>query len=256
MGFPGAVQGKEGDQFGNHVDALFPLSTKLSLPDGRIYRYAEKGAGAGVANKLCEGEQHAGLVTQLILGNIAVGDIETGLENGSRAIAIDDLKDGYYMMEGVEALGAYYTVRENKAVSSGAPGTQTDALFLKEGLYFRVAIADAGAGANFSAFKPLWKDIVIKPASDPTGMVCGIPPSIITSGQWGWCQTAGMASCIYDATQEAAIIGSPAVPDTTTAGAFMGWNPDVAGEPDNGTFGWVVYVTTDEDFGLVYLTID
>ena len=255
MGFPGAVQGKEGDQFGNHVDALFLLGTKLSLPDGRIYRYAEKGTGAGVANKLCEGEQDAGLVTEDILGNIAVGDIETGLQDTSKAIAIDDLKDGYYMMEAVEVGGIYYTVRENKAVASSTPGTQVDALFLKEGLYFRVAATD-GANATFCAFKPLWKDIIIKPASNPTGMVCGIPPSIITSGQWGWCQTAGMSSCIYDATQEAAIIGSPAVPDTTTAGAFMGWNPDVAGEPDNGTFGWVVYVTTDEDFGLVYLAID
>ncbi len=254
MGFPGTIQGKEGDQFGDQVDALFPISTKMSLPDGRLYRYAESG-GTVTANKLCEGEQHAGLVTENILGNIAVGDIETGLENTSRAIDIDDLKDGYYMMESIEGLGAYYTVKENLAVTSGTPGTTADALFLKEGLYFRVAMTD-GANAAFSAFKPLWKDIVVKPASDPTGMVCGIPPSVIASGDWGWCQTAGVASCIYDASQEPAIIGSPAVPDTTTAGAFMGWNPDIAGEPDNGTFGWVVYVTTDEDFGLVYVQID
>ncbi len=255
MGFPGTIQGKEGDQFGDQVDALFLVSTKMSLPDGRLYRYAEMGGVAGVANKLYEGEQDAGYHTELVLGNIAVGDIETGLENTSKAMAIDDFKDGYFMMEAIEGLGAYYTVKENLAVASGSPGTQTDAMFLKEGLYFRVAVTD-GATGRFSAFKPLWKDIVIKPASDPTGMVCGIPPSIIAANDWGWCQTAGVASCIYDATQEAAIIGSPAVPDITTAGAFMGWNPDVAGEPDNGTFGWVVYVTTDEDFGLVYLQID
>ena len=255
MGFPGTIQGKEGDQFGDQVDALFLVGTKMSLPDGRLYRYAESG-GTVTANKLCEGEQHSGLHTQLVLGNIAVGDIETGLENGSRAIAIDDLKDGYFMMEAIEGLGVYYTVRENKAVASGAPGTQTDAMFLKEGLYFREAITD-GATGRFSAFKPLWKDIIITPGSaDPTGMVCGIPPSNIASADWGWCQTAGVASCIYDASQEPAIIGSPAVPDTTTTGAFMGWNPDIAGEPDNGTFGWVIYVTTDEDFGLVYLQID
>ena len=256
MGFPGILEGKEGDQFGNHVDALFPLSTKMRLPDGRLYRYAEKGTSDSVANKLCQGEQDAGLVTELILGDIAVGDIETGLQNTSKAIAIDDLKDGWIMMEETDDLGMYYTIKENKAVSSGTPGTQTDALFLKKGLYFRQAVTD-GVGNTFCIFKPLWKDIVITPGTgDPTGMICGITPSIITADQWGWCQTAGMSSCIYDASQEAAIIGSPAVPDTTTAGAFMGWNPDVADEPDNGVFGWVIYVTTDEDFGLVYLTID
>ena len=52
MSFPSVIQGNEGDQFSDHVTRLFGLGQKMELPDGRIYRYALKGTGAGVANKL------------------------------------------------------------------------------------------------------------------------------------------------------------------------------------------------------------
>ena len=251
--YPGTIEGVEGDQFGDQVDPAFPLGTKMSLPDGRLYRYAEMGGSVGVANKLYQAEvANAGWLAELVQGSIVVGDTDIGMENSSVAIVIDDFAEGYAAVMEAEQTGEYWIGQGNKAVASGAPGTLIDAFFFKPGVKAQVAVTD-GANASLNFVKNLFMDIIIKPASDPTAPILGVPPSIIAANDWGWVQTMGVASCVYDATQEAALIGKAIAPDTTTAGAFMGFNADIAGEPDNGTIGFCLYVTTDEDFGLIYL---
>lgn len=254
MGYPGIIQGKEGDQFGDHVDALFPVGTKMSLPDGRLYRYAEMGGTVGVANKLYQAEvANAGwLVELIVVAHVPYHTSNVDIANTSAAISANDFAEGYQVLQSAAELGNYYVIKEHPAVASGTPGTGIGAMH--PGVKHVEAAAVAG-GNTQNLYKNLYKDIIIKPASDPTAPIVGIPPHIIAASDWGWVQTRGMASCIYDATQVAATIGYPAFPDSATVGAFMGSDYDTA-TADNGVIGWVVYVTTDEDFGLIYLTIE
>lgn len=253
--YPGTIEGVEGDQFGDQVDPTFPLGTKMSLPDGRFYRYAEMGGSVGVANKLYQAEVAlAGWLAELVSGSIVVGDTDIGMENSSQAIIIDDFAEGYAALLEVEQTGEYWIGQGNRAVASGSPGVLVDSFYFKPGVRAQTAVTD-GANASLNFVKNLFMDIIIKPASDPTAPILGIPPSIIAAADWGWVQTMGVASCVYDATQEAALIGKAVAPDTTTLGAFMGFNADIAGEPDNGIIGFCLYVTTDEDFGLIYLQL-
>jgi len=247
------IYGAEKDVYLVGTQQLYALGQKLETPDGSIFRFTEMAGTVGVANKLYQAEvANAGWLAELVQGSIVVGDTDIGMENSSVAIVIDDFAEGYAAVMEAEQTGEYWIGQGNKAVASGAPGTLIDAFFFKPGVKAQVAVTD-GANASLNFVKNLFMDIIIKPASDPTAPILGVPPSIIAANDWGWVQTMGVASCVYDATQEAALIGKAITPDTTTAGAFMGFNADIAGEPDNGTIGFCLYVTTDEDFGLIYL---
>lgn len=252
-GYPTIVQGNDGDQFGDQVTALFPVGQKMELPDNRIFRYAEMGNTIGVANKLYQSEvPKAGWLTELIFETLAYGDNHAGLEDSSEAIIHNDFAEGYFLVEETADLGNYYPVASNLAVASGAPQQLANACFFKDGVFVVTEVADAAANV-FNIIKNAWKDIIIKPASDQTALVSGVPPSIIAANDWGWCQTRGIAGCLIAGSL---ILGQEVRPDETVAGAVAEMDYDDTGNDSNGPVGRVVEVAPDADFGLINFFID
>ena len=251
--YPTIIQGSDGDQFGDQVTPLFPVGQKLELPDNRIFRYAEMGNTIGVANKLYQSEVPlAGWLREEILGNGLYGDNHVGLQNTSQAVIVNEFAEGYFMFEAAADLGHIYPVAENDILASGTPGTGADACRFKPGVFLQFEVLDAG-GNVFHIFKNPWKDIIIKPASDQTALVVGIPPSIIVGNDWGWCQTRGIASCLVAGTL---IIGQECRADDAVAGAVAEMDYDDTGNDSNGPVGRVVEVAPSADFGLINLTLD
>ena len=253
MGFPAVIQGNEGDQFGDQVTALYPLGQKMMLPDGRVFRYALMGGTIGVANKLYQSEVPlAGWLAEAIITAIGKQDTRIDGVNSSQAIPANVFDEGYVMLEETDDLGAIWQVKENEIVASGAPGGVAHALRLKDGVTAGVIVAVA-AGNVVDLIKNAWRDIIIKPASDQTALVAGVPPSIIAASDWGWCQTRGVASCLVEGTT---VIAEELRPSATVAGAVARLDYGAADVADNGPCGRCIEVAPDADFCLIFLTID
>ena len=223
----------------------------MELPDNRIFRYAEAGV-LTVANNLYQSEApKGGWLRELIVTAISKQDTRIDGINTAQAIVTNDFAEGYVMLEGAADFGGIWQIAENEIVTAGA--ATAHAHTLKRGVLAGVAVAVA-AGNVIHQIKNPWKDIIAKPGSDQTALVVGVTPSVIANGDWGWCQTRGVGSCLLDGT---VIIGQEVRPSETVAGAVseLDYNAGSAVE-DNGPVGRVVEVAPTADFGLIFFTVE
>ncbi len=244
-GYPAIIQGNDGDQFGDQVTPLFPVGQKMELPDNRIFRYAEAGV-LTVANNLYQSEvPKAGWLredsaTATVKDDTRIDAIET-----TEAFVANDMVEGYVMFETGDDFGRIYQIAENEVGSDVVHG-----LILKPGVTVGVIVV---ATNDLNTIKNPWKGIIAKPGSDQTALVVGVTPSIIASGDWGWCQTRGVGGCLVDGT---VIIAQEVRPSETVAGAVAALDYDEGSVEDNGPVGRVVEVAPSGDFGLFNFTID
>ncbi len=244
-GYPAIIQGNDGDQFGDQVTALFPVGQKMELPDNRIFRYAEAGV-LTVANNLYQSEVpkadwlREATATATVKDDTRIDAIVT-----TTAFVANDHAEGYVMFETGDDFGRIYQIAENEIGSDVVHG-----LVLKPGVTVGVIVA---ATNDLNALLNPWKRIIIKPASDQTSLVAGVPSSIIAAADWGWVQTRGIAGCLVAG---ALIIGQECRADDAVAGAVAEMDYDDTGNDSNGPVGRVVEVAPSADFGLIALSID
>ncbi|KKM25447.1 hypothetical protein LCGC14_1594900 [marine sediment metagenome] len=243
--YPAIVQGNDGDQFGDQVTALFPVGQKMELPDNRIFRYAEAGV-LTVANNLYQSEVPKADWLREATATATVKD-DTRIDGviTTAALVANDMVEGYVMFETGDDFGRIYQIAENEVGSDIVHG-----LMLKPDVTVGVIVT---ASNSINMIKNPWKGIIAKPASDQTALVVGVTPSVIASGDWGWCQTRGVGSCLLDGV---VIIGQEVRPSETVAGAVSELNYDEGTVEDNGPVGRVVEVAPTADFGLILLTIE
>ncbi|KKL24320.1 hypothetical protein LCGC14_2416520, partial [marine sediment metagenome] len=206
--------------------------------------YTEMGGTVGVANKLYQ--------SSVALGNWTNQDATLVLDatsipfaDGGTNFVADEAAGGTLHLEEVGDLGTTYRVKSN-AVTAGSVTTMQ----LEDG----VTVVNAVTANAVTFIKNPWKDIIAKPGSDQTALVVGVTPSVIANGDWGWCQTRGVGSCLLDGT---VIIGQEVRPSETVAGAVseLDYNAGSAVE-DNGPVGRVVEVAPTADFGLIFFTVE
>ena len=104
--------------------------------------------------------------------------------------------------------------------------------------------------------KSQFKDIILKPASNPTGMIVGIPPVVIAADAFGWVQTHGVASCLADDTNVTILIAKQVRPSEGVAEAMAALDYSEAADADTGILGWAIEVAPDADFGHLFLTLE
>ena len=244
---PYTIQGAEGDQFGDHVTSLFAVGQKMELPDGRSFRYAEAGETL-VANTLQESEvPTAHWITQAIATALTFGKEYAVLKDGGTAIV--KAQEGTFTLDAAADLGHIYFIKEQRA--TGVPAANNTTVVFKDGVHVQVAMAVVG-GNTCTFVKNPWMDIT-QHDGPPNALPCGIPPSIIASGDWGWCQTKGICSCLVDGT---VYLGYEVRAAQATNGALEAQSYTEADVANIGSIARVVEVAPTTEYGLFNLFLE
>ena len=246
---PNTVQGSYATPYETEAAQLYPLGQRLECPNGRTYRYAEMGATtAGEIAKLYQSEVNDNWDTLSLTSAIVAGDTSVAFTNGATDIKLNEFAGGYVIYEETDNLGEPHRIRANTATSPAGAGT----VYLFKGDSFQVALGVTGNDVITLVKSPV-KDIIITPASEPTGIVVGIPQVVIAVNQFGWVQTHGVASCLIDGT---VFIAKELRPSESIAGAVAALDYDEVDDADTGVVGRCMEVAPDTEFGHLFISLE
>ncbi len=240
----GTIWGDYGDEKATGTTQLHALSTRMMLPDGRIYRYGQTD-GAQTAGAICQSAVGvANHDMDLAVNTASVGDKSLSVTLGGTAATEDQYKDGYVYVNDGTGEGNIYKIRQHDAINSSAAGT----INLYDGDTIAVAFEDA---TIVGLAKNPYKDFVVYPTT-PTGHAVGVAATDFDDDDFGWLQTWGPAAVLCDV---AFVIGNHVRVSDNTAGSGEPLDRDASNENDEviGVASLIAPVTTD--YGLVNLTI-
>lgn len=246
MYYVNTIQGKDGDHLGDHVDKLFRVGQKMELPDGRIFRYCS----AGEALKASTLQQSAVVDANYLDEASSTHAIDTNnftLSTTTTNDVANAFQDGYISYENSDQLGAGMFIDRNGVIASGSPGTANG--IIRGGVRWPWAVATA---KKVNQLKNQWTDIE-QCDSPETSLLAGVVNFAIASGDWGWCQTMGICSCLIEGV---VIAGQEVRAGETTDGSLAAMNYDEADVANFGSVGRVVEVAATTEFGLIYLRVE
>ena len=225
--FPAIIYGSEEETFNSYATerAGVGIGAKLILPDGRNYRYTLAGGTSLVVGSLNQQIVHTTNYSAEAVGTHAAGARQlTGVDSTVGNIAISQFKWGYVYTDNTTALPMMQIKDNLNIVTAG----DADGIF---DLFTPIPTALVGGTDTLCYFENPWTSIIVTPGTtDPTAIIVGICRIALTTLYWGWVQTAGPTTCLYDSTsQSIAGIGDPVSPDTAVSGACSG---SIDGEPD------------------------
>ncbi len=219
MGLLPIVAGGPGQQFQDTLDKrAHPLGSMMMFADGRRFAYSGITATDIAAGALCQQTLNAADHDLLaVAAAVAIGDkVVTVTNGGSTAIGVDDLADGYIVVEDDAGEGHLYTIRSNDAAATSATVTLT--------LYDPIQVALTTA-TTVTLFRNPWGRAIIHP-SPATALLLGVTPAA-RSNEFGWLQTWGPAACI---TQGTLVINEKVIDSASADGAVAPTASTAAGE--------------------------
>lgn len=239
MGYPVTVLAPEGEQFNDYAstDQRYPLGARLCFNDGRVYRFQLVGASTLVVGDLLQGA--AGVSGDRVQAGVAnaVG-VRSPTLTLTNPTAANLYAEGYFNVDTTPGGGELYVI-DNHIATTAATG----AVNLAAGHAIRTALTTA---STTTLVKNPWKSTIQSPITTATGPVAGVAVKATTTGKFGWCQTAGIASVLANGT---VVIGDAACFTRAAAAAV---NPGAAAT--NFQIGQVVAVGVT--WCTVRLTID
>ncbi len=242
------IYGAEKDVYLAGTQQLYAIGQKLETPDGSIFRFSEKGTGAGVANKLQQSSVPVGNWTNVDLATaLTLGDAQISFEDGGTAFVVDEAAGGTVQIEEVGDLGHIYRIKSNAATA-----TTTTVMQFENGVTALKTVT-----ANAATFiKNPWKDFVIKPASAQTSGIIGVPRVIIAADGFGWVQSRGIVSCLWDGSA-ASTVGFAVRASEADAGALALFDADEADDANVGHIGYATKTTVPTtEFGTFFLVLE
>ncbi|KKL71894.1 hypothetical protein LCGC14_2090370 [marine sediment metagenome] len=216
MSFPNIVFGSEGELWHNSATETVPVGTLMIIEDGRSFRFCEIAASVTtVVGGLLQAEVHTTDQSGEAVGTLDAGVTRlTGVGSTSSGLTLNEYVNGYAYTDNAVTL-PMMRIRANSAITAGDSDGTID-------LYIKTPTAIA-SGNTLCYIKNPWRDVILKPASAETAPAIGINKVVITADQFGWVQTSGPASALYDASTTAiATIGDPIAPDQAVASAISG----------------------------------
>jgi hypothetical protein len=252
MAYPGTLQIDHAAPYETSTDQFYPRGQKAEAPDGSIFRYTLMGSTVGVANKLYQSSiPAANWITQTHTVALAVGDTELSFDDGGTAFTVNQMENGTVLVEETDDLGHIYVIKSNVATAA----TET-IMQLHDGVTIQVAVPVA-AGNVLTALLNPWAETIISPASINTAANAGVSRVIIAASGWGWTQTRGVASCLFetDATGGALLLGNTCRAANEVAGAVSILD-ETAGDAEYQHVGYAMETAPTADFGHIFLTIE
>lgn len=227
-----------------------PLGTRLALADGRVYRYAQNAAVALAAGNLVQSAvpivqfSSAGGYLIATAGTAAGSKVLTANSTAGAASAAANLfADGFLGVAVGSGSGHVYQVRTHTASSSNNSFTIN--------LYDPLKVA-INSQSSLGLIQNPYKNVIVSPASVPTGITLGVTPMAITASYFFWLQTWGICSALGGGNANTA--GYAVMPSTSTAGALNSTGVATA----TGTYkvvGQQIIANTAAGCQFVYLTI-
>ena len=246
----GTIWGDFGDEKVTGSTKLHPLGTRMVLPDGRAFRYAEN---AGTA-------LHAGVVVQAAAATAAddvdvplaaqasVGD-KTISVTAQGTIAKDKYADGFIFINDGTGEGLVYKIASNAAGTS----SNTMVVTLYDGDTVAVATDSTAASTLCGLALNTYKDVIISPTT-VSNVAVGVSTTSVTADYYCWLQTWGEAAVLVNA---AGVIGQHVrVGGASTAGGTEDMDFDGSGENEQ-LIGVQMNIapTSAGDYGLIFLQI-
>lgn len=227
-----------------------PLGTRMELPDGRVFRYAQAGAVALTPGKLMA----TAVVTTghdrnlAVAANAAIGATSVTITNASTAITEDMYAEGYLFETAAAAgYGQICTIRSHPAESTTS-GSCVIRLEDEDAL----TVAFTSAASKIGLRKNIYKDVIVNPTTI-TGIPVGVTPIAVTEEYYFWLQTWGPAAVLTNGTL---VIGKNTQPGESTDGSVdvMSTNATAADGLEPGVGPCINKANTGE-YSLIYLIL-
>ncbi|KKM25446.1 hypothetical protein LCGC14_1594890 [marine sediment metagenome] len=185
------VRGSDTSVFDTSNVSAWPLSTRMHVPDGRVFRYAKAGSVALSIGKLVSSParepQHANLA--VAAGQVA-GERSFTATLTDVAVANEEYKDGLAYFNDGTAQGQVYRIGSALVAAAGATVTVELYTALRGAL---------GTTDQVTLIKNVYNGVAVSQALR-TERAVGVPPQAITANYFFWAQTFGPMAVLQDGT--------------------------------------------------------
>lgn len=219
----------------------YTVGQRYSDSYGRVFRYAKAGASNLARGKLCVAPTVVANHINLSWATApSAGDTEVSITLGATAATADQYKGGMLVVQDGTGEGRAYPIVGHAAADSAGTITLT--------LAEPIDTAGAASETGCDLIANPWRGAVISVA-DQADQAIGVPVVAITAAQYGFIQTGGPCSVLFD---EAVTNGLAVTIGSSTVGAVEA--ADGAGEQVVGVVAGTAGV--DTEYQLVELMID
>jgi hypothetical protein len=171
----------------------FPLGTKGVAEDGRVYRYCKAGASNLVAGNVI---QSPAIVPNHLAATapvVAAGATSFTFTPGATAGTVNQYAEGFLSVDTTPGNGYTYGIQDHAAFGSSTAFT----LNLRKDDPIQVALTTS---SRLGLLANPYNGVIQMPITTATGSLVGVASYIITAAQYGWIQTAGIASVLIAGT--------------------------------------------------------
>ncbi len=248
MRHPNKILGAHADPYSTYPNQRFALGQVMEVTDGRLYRFAENGAAALAAAKLCSAQSFgANFDTLAVQAAVAVGATTIPFTTGATALVENELAEGTILVEDVALnLGELYPIKSHPSAGTTSTATMT----LQDGVTVLNALTTSG---KVTVRPNPWSKVIIH-GSPPIEMIVGIPQVIVGLTEYGWLQTHGVCNVLVEGAVW--VIGQGLRASESVDGGVTLLDFDEAAQADRGLIGFAVIAGTDADFGPMFLKLD
>ncbi len=185
------VRGSDAEVFETSNVGSWPLSTRMHVPDGRVFRYAKNGSVALTVGKLVASParelRHANLS---VAATRAAGDNFLTATISDVLVGTDDYKDGLVYVNDGSKQGHVYRISRN----TQTPVSGTIEVFLQVNLQTPLGTSD-----QVTLIKNVYNGVALSKAL-LTQRVVGVPPIDVAASRYFWAQTFGPMAILQDGT--------------------------------------------------------
>jgi len=252
---PGEIQLAKFNIFASDTTPKFAIGTRVSLADGRVFRYAHFGAAVNNALLVAQDISETGLGnTDNVMIAPASAATTTDGTVGSRFIQItlasitaNQFAGGYLHTQDATGEGYTYRIKGNTATGSPVSGD------IRLELYDPIEIA-IDATTDFAIVGSMWSNVEGATAATDT-IICGVTTAVQALDDFGWVQTWGPGTVLVDGTL--AIGDVLALSDGVTGAVHLlgGGGTDVADVNTEPLVGYAMHIGTNTEHTAVFLQI-
>ena len=185
------VRGSDTEVFVTSDVRAWPLSTRMHVPDGRVFRYAKAGSvdlGVGkLVSSAAREPQHANLSVQ---ATRVIGDGIITATLTDVAVALNEYESGLVYVNDGSKQGHVYRLGNHEA--GLVDGTLTVNLHTR-------LITPLGTSDQVTLIKNVYNGVAVSQALR-TERAVGVPPKDVTAGLYFWAQTFGPVAILQDGT--------------------------------------------------------
>ena len=216
-------------------------------PQGRKFRYVQAGAVALVTGHLLqEPAEDTNYRSMVVNTAAAIGSFEVKVTLGGTAVTANQFENGDLLVESGTGAGQLF-----KIVSHDVQTSTTGSCTFK--VDRPIAIALVATTTQVSVRKSSYDGVIDFPTT-PTGAPVGVALYAMTAAYYGWIQSGGDGTVLFDNTDNSAADAEGIVPSTTVAGSVKA---ALAADVADRLLGWSrEEVSVDSTNGFVHLTID